>query len=212
MRIELNKDLDKDVYLNFYNVVVGGVNFGEKITNDHPEINPENYNKYIEDFYIKHKPELLTVLADTQLCFMEIKDVLLTELENYFGKLEGISKYSCFLLIFDCNPRYLEEGYFQVYYKRSYAMRKEVIAHELTHFVFYNFCHKLGLENDQKLWELSEIFNVLFLNIESIQKNIGAEELLFYPDLQDKLLLIKKIWQKGLPAKDFILKSLARLG
>jgi len=46
------------------------------------------------------------------------------------------------------------------------------------------------VKNDNNLWELSEIFNVIFLNIPSLQKAIGAEELLFYPDLNDKLEII----------------------
>ena len=87
-------------------------------------------------------------------------------------------------------------------------MRKEVIAHELTHFAFYDFCDSLGIRDDNYLWELSEIFNVIFLNLSSIQKSIGAEELLFYPDLKDKLEAVKLIWDKKLSAKEFIINSL----
>jgi predicted SprT family Zn-dependent metalloprotease len=89
-----------------------------------------------------------------------------------------------------------------------FHLRKEVIAHELTHFAFYDFCYGIGLKDSKKLWELSEIFNVLFLNIPSIQKAIGAEELLFYPDLKEKLENIRKIWNIEMPANDFIMKSL----
>ena len=87
-------------------------------------------------------------------------------------------------------------------------MRKEVIAHELTHFAFYDFCHELGIKDDNYLWELSEIFNVFFLNLSSIQKAIGAEELLFYPNLKDKLEKIKKIWVEQSNAEKFIKTSL----
>ncbi|MEK7088622.1 MAG: hypothetical protein AAB913_00645 [Patescibacteria group bacterium] len=45
----------------------------------------------------------------------------------------------------------------------------------------------------------------------SIQKAIGAEELLFYPDLKDKLKEIKKIWTKQQKAKEFIKNSLEYL-
>lgn len=90
-------------------------------------------------------------------------------------------------------------------------MRKEVIAHELTHFAFYDFCDSLGIKNDNYLWELSEIFNVIFLNSPSIQKAIGAEELLFYPDLKDKLERVKEIWTKEKKAERFIKSSLEYL-
>lgn len=36
MKIELNKQLDKEVYLAFHNAVVGGADFGKKIRNEHP--------------------------------------------------------------------------------------------------------------------------------------------------------------------------------
>lgn len=90
-------------------------------------------------------------------------------------------------------------------------MRKEVIAHELTHFAFFDFCSEFGIEDSKELWELSEIFNVLFLNIPSIQKTIGAEELLFYPDLESKLEGMREIWTKKLDAKKFIVEGLEYL-
>jgi len=115
------------------------------------------------------------------------------------------------LSIFDCNPRYLEIKSFQVYYKRSRDMRKEVVVHELTHFAFYDFCNTIGIKDSDALWELSEIFNVIFLNLTSIQKAIGAEELLFYLDLKNKLEAIKQIWAKKLDAEKFIKESLSYL-
>ncbi len=208
MEIELNKKLDKEVYLAFCDAVIGGADFGKKIRDDHPNIKKENHVEYIDDFYIAKKDELEKVLEDTGNCFNEIKEPLFFELKKYFGKDYSKENYTCYLSIFNCNPRYLETKSFQVYYKRSYDMRKEVIAHELTHFAFYDFCEKLGIRNDDKLWELSEIFNVIFLNLPSIQKAIGAEELLFYPDLKGKLQEIKNIWLKQSDTESFIKTSL----
>lgn len=207
MKIELNKQLDKEVYTAFCEAVVGGVNFGNKIHGDHPNITKENYSRYIDDFYAKHNDELKNTLKDTQKCFNEIKDVLFSELQKYFGQDFSKEKYTCYLSIFNCNPRYLENKTFQVYYKRSHDMRKEVIAHELTHFAFYDFCHKLSIKDSKALWELSEIFNVIFLNLPPIRNAIVEEELLFYPDLKDKLERIKLIWNKKLGAKDFIIAA-----
>lgn len=211
MKIELNKELDKEVYVSFCDAVIGGADFGKKILNEHAGITKENYSEYIDDFYAKHVRELENVLKDTKKCFKEIKDVLFLELQKYFGQDYSKEKYICYLSIFNCNPRYLENKSFQVYYKRSHDMRKEVIAHELTHFTFYNFCHKLGIKDSNALWELSEIFNVIFLNFPSIRNAIGAEELLFYPALKDKLNAIKSIWEKQFNAKDFIINSLQYL-
>ena len=148
------------------------------------------------------------VLKETIKCFDEVKDVLFFELNKYFDCDYRNENYKCYISIFDCNPRYLETKSFQVYYKRPFHLRKEVIVHELTHFAFYDFCHRIGIKDSKALWELSEIFNVIFLNLPSIQNAIGAEELLFYPDLKDKLEIVRKMWNSQLGAKDFILGSL----
>mgnify|MGYP001567761213 CR=1 FL=1 len=211
MKIELNKKLDKETYLAFCDVIVGGADFGKKIHDDHPNITKENYIEYIDDFYITNSDELGSVLKDTELCFNEIKSPLFFELQKYFGKNYSKEDYTCYPSIFNCNPRYLENKSFQVYYKRSHDMRKEVVAHEITHFAFYDFCDNLGIKNDNYLWELSEIFNVIFLNFPLIQKAIGAEELLFYPDLKNKLEEIKKIWAEDSNADKFIKTSLKYL-
>lgn len=211
MNIELNKQLDKEVYLAFHDAVVGGVDFGKKIKETHPDIFLNNYNKYIDDFYGKHSKELELARKDTETCFAEIQHVLFLELQKYFSRDYSKKNYTCFLSIFNCNPRYLETKTFQVYYNRSRDMRKEVIAHEVTHFAFYDFCTMIGIKDEGTLWELSEIFNVLFLNLPSLQKAIGAEELLFYSNLGSKLKEIRKIWEKHLQAEKFIIDSLRYL-
>lgn len=211
MKVLLNKKLDKEIYLAFYDAIIGGADFGKKIRDDHPDITKENHIEYIDNFYIANKDKLNSVLEDTLACFDEIKEPLFLELQKYFGKDYSKENYTCYLSIFNCNPRYLENKSFQVYYKRSHDMRKEVITHEMTHFAFYDYCNKLGIKNDSNLWELSEVFNVIFLNLPSIQKAIGAEELLFYPDLKNKLEEIKKIWAKQLNAEEFIKTSLEYL-
>lgn len=208
MKIELNKQLDKEVYLAFHEASVGGVNFSKKIQDSHSTVTKENYIKYIEDFYSAHEKELVDILSETIICFDDVRSILFSELKNYFGHDYSQEDYKCYLSIFDCNPRYIETKTFQVYYKRPFHLRKEVIVHELTHFAFYDFCHSIGIDDSKALWELSEIFNVIFLNLPSIRDVIGAEELLFYHDLKDKLEKVKKIWDKTPKAEEFIRSSL----
>lgn len=211
IEISLNKEADKETFLNFFELKVGGVDFGKKIRDDHFDISKENYVKYIDDFYAKHNNELENILQDTKECFFEIKDILFLELGNYFKQDYSRGEYSCYLSIFDCNPRDIDSKTFQVYYKRSHNMRKEVIAHELTHFAFYDFCHKFDIKDSSALWELSEIFNVIFLNLPSMRNSIGAEEFLFYPNLKNKLEVIRSIWNKKLGTNEFIISSLQYL-
>ncbi|MEI7463006.1 MAG: hypothetical protein WCK03_01255 [Candidatus Taylorbacteria bacterium] len=208
MKIELNIKLDKEVYLDFHELAVGGVDFGNKIQRDHPMITKDNHSKYIDDFYSAHATELTGILTETVRCFDDVKGVLFTELRKYFGRDYSHEDYKCYLSIFDCNPRYIETKSFQVYYKRPYDLRKEVIVHELTHFAFYDFCNSIGIQDNKALWELSEIFNVIFLNLPPIREAVGAEELLFYPELKVKLERAKKVWEKELSAEEFISTSL----
>lgn len=95
MKIELNKKLDKEVYLAFCDAVVGGADFGKKICDDHHGITKENHNKYIDDFYAKHGAELENILHDTEKCFNEIKDVLFSELQKYFGQDYSKENHIC---------------------------------------------------------------------------------------------------------------------
>ena len=211
MNIELNKQLDKEVYLAFHDAIIGGADFGKKISEEHPKIALDNYSEYIDDFYTEHRGELEQVRKDTEACFNNIQGILFSELQKYFSRDYSKINYTCFLSIFNCNPRYLESKTFQVYYKRSRDMRKEVIAHEVTHFAFHDFCEEINIKDGKALWELSEIFNVLFLNIPAIQKAIGAEELLFYSDLEEKLKDVKEIWEKQMKAEEFIIASMRHL-
>ncbi|MFZ2500699.1 MAG: hypothetical protein WAW90_01795, partial [Minisyncoccia bacterium] len=118
MNIELNKQLDKEVYIAFGDVVVGGADFGKKIRDNHPNITKENHDAYIDDFYTANDKILKDALKDTELCFDEVKGPLFAEMQKYFGKVYSEENYTCYLSIFDCNPRYLETKSFQVYYKR----------------------------------------------------------------------------------------------
>lgn len=211
MKIELNKKLDKETYLDFCDVTIGGADFGAKIKHDHPKITPENYVEYIDNFYIENKGEFKKVLDDTKQCFEEIKEPLFFEFKKYFDIDYSAENYVCYLSIFDCNPRWVETKNFQVYYKRSCNMRKEVIVHELTHFVFFDYLDKnmskktKNLDkNSGPLWELSEIFNVIFLNLPSLQKILGREETLFYPNLKKKLEKAKNIWSQCGEVKEFV--------
>ena len=57
IKIILDKNLDKETFLKFFELKVGGVDFGKKIIEDHPTINKINYQKYIDDYYDKNKKE-----------------------------------------------------------------------------------------------------------------------------------------------------------
>jgi len=219
MKIELNKQLDKEIYLDFKDLVMAGADFGGKIRKDHPGINQDNYRKYIDDFYFTNEKELSEKLEQINKILVEKQDMFWLAVKNIFGEDLSEKNYKGYLSIFNCNPRWTESGTFQVYYKKDGLDMLEVAFHESLHFAFFDFCNaklpeiaKKYRVNSGPLWELSEIFNVIILNQPEFIEITEREEKLFYPALADKLEKIKLIWAKKLDMKKFIEESLLFLG
>ena len=202
--IELNKKLDHEVYKDFCNLKIAGADFSALIKKEHPDISLENSEQYIDNFY-KTNAVVLQKSCDDLLGAINLKqDIFFGALENLFKTDFRQTSFKGYLSIFDCNPRFVESNEFQVFYKRSLNSKLAVIFHEVLHFAFFayceaNFAEKMkGLDkNSGKLWELSEIFNVIVLNTKEFSKITCREEKLFYPQLQDKLDEARMIWAKS---------------
>jgi hypothetical protein len=211
IKISLNKELDYEVYTDFWDFSMAGANFGEKIKKDHPNINLENYKKYIDDFYVKNQSELLEKQNEINKLLISKQNNFITELKNIFDIDFSNKTYNGYLSIFNCNPRYLDTETFQIYFKKDLLDMLEVAFHESLHFSFFEYLSKHFSEKIQKfdknsgiLWELSEIINVIILNLPPFIKILEREEMLFYPELKEKLDKAKKIWVSSKNIKDFI--------
>lgn len=202
MKVLLNKQLDKEVYLDFYDFRTEGVDFGEKIKKDHPTITAENHSKYIDQFYKDNAKILKESLDELNSCLIDNADSFFVELEKTFGINFSQNSYKGYLSIFDCNPRFVENQTFQVFYKKDLLDKLEVTLHEIIHFAFFDYCDQFiketrGLDkNNGPLWKLSEIFNIIILNEPQYQKILKRPEQLFYPDLKNDLEYIKIVWDK----------------
>lgn len=216
IKIDFNKKLDYEVYKDFYNFKTAGVNFGARIIKNHPNITIKNYKKYIDEYYTnkkdileKNRKELVNLLNQKQNLFFEA-------IKNLFNMDFSNDIYIGFISIFDCNPRYFETKSFQIFYKKTALEKLEVVFHESLHFAFFEYYDKfikINLDkNSGKLWELSEIFNVIILNQKEFSDILKREEKLFYPDLANKLIVVKKVWNEDCDnMNDFIIKSLTFL-
>jgi len=216
--INLNKELDYEVYADFGDFSVAGANFAELIKKEHPEINLKNYRKYIDSFYIDQKLEILKKQEEIKHILEEKQKFFLIELEKIFGIDFSKSIYQGYLSIFNCNPRWLESKTFQIYWKKDKTHMVEVALHEMLHFAFFeyldkNFAEKTrGLDkNSGILWELSEIINIIILNLPVFRKITSMEEKLFYPELQDKLEKAQRLWDTNSNTFDFIEKYLQQI-
>ena len=219
IEITLDKNLDKKTFLKFFELKAGGVDFGEKITKNHPAISKDNYQEYIDYYYDKNKEELTKSL-------LEINNLAQQKQADFFNAIKDIFKqdfsskeYCGTLSIFDCNPRYLDKNIFQVYYKRSNQDKLGVVFHEVLHFIFFDYCRAHfesivnGMDQNQgKYWDLSEIFNVIVLNQPPFQKILKKRENIFYPKHKEIYSTIEKIWRKSnRDMKRFISESLVVL-
>jgi len=137
--IRQNEALDEEMYIAFHDLFVAGVDFGEGIRENHPGITVINHKKYIEDYYRVHQAEVAEMIKNTQKD-LDIKSTdFFSAIKDYFGKDYGYKDYVGFASIFNCNPRFVESGTFQVFYLKKPAYRIEVCFHEVAHFVFLIF-------------------------------------------------------------------------
>lgn len=200
--IELNKELDCEVYGDFRNFSIGGVDFGEMIREDHPSITPNNHKEYIDEYYRTNSEGISNSLIEINSALRSNESDFKNFVKKYFWSLSINNEYLGYLSIFNCNPRYLDKKIFQIYFKKDLSSKLEVCWHESLHFQFFDYCDKhLNKEtthldkNSGKLWALSEVFNVILMNEPDFRKISDRKEKLFYPELKEKLEIAQKIWR-----------------
>ena len=213
---KLNKKLDYFTYETFRNLRYAGLDFGEEIRSSYPELSISNYKKYIDEYYKNHKAEMLDVKnpLNEKMSQKTVKFFLATR--RLFGKDYSKQNYTGYLSMFYCNPRFLDDNSFQIYYKHTEKELMQTVFHEVLHFIFFDYCKNNVSEtkkldcNSGPLWELSEIFDVLILNSNDFQQILPEKNELCYSDLSEKYKIIEKIWRENLPIKTFITRSLKK--
>lgn len=194
----------------FWNAKTAGSDFGIQIIQDHPafekltKLNVQEridfINKYVDDYYAKYRQVLTGFLKKFLKEWQSVEDKFYSEAGKIFKNHpwpKGL--YICYLSIFNCNPRFLENKTFQAYYQYSYGI-KYLIFHEMLHFMFYdylqkNFSEEVKLVSEDKIWSLSEVFNHLILGLPDFMK-LTQRKPYGYParaQLTEKLFLL---WNK----------------
>jgi hypothetical protein len=213
--IGLNKELDKEVYKDFFNFSVAGRDFGALIRANHPEITLANHSAYIDNFYNQHTAELEKSAGALQQEIDKKQPDFLKAVEKIFQQDFSIISSRGYLSIFNCNPRYVETKSFQIYYQKEPEEKLGIVFHEFLHFVFFDYCdgnlkdETAHLDkNKDKFWELSEVFNVIILNLPEFRQILEREEKLFYPNLTERLKKCAELWNQNISIKEFIKKIL----
>jgi hypothetical protein len=169
VRFRLNKALDKKMMLEFLGLRASGINFANGILGPHPGIK-RYINRYVDKFYKNHR----TLLHKRALNFerkWKQKEKSFFQIVSFIFNNHPWPKgrYIGYVSIFDCNPRFLENKTFQVFFRHKLGP-VYVTAHELLHFIFYDYLQKKRKAlytqlNEDELWQLSEVVNEVMLSL-----------------------------------------------
>lgn len=209
LKVKLNKELDKKVCLQFINFQKSGIDFGKGIITIHPVLGEAKrlfgnrqsdfISKYIDSFYKKNNQELEnTIIFANEQWRVRVRGFFGVT-DKYLKKYpwpEG--KYIGYLSIFNCNPRFLKDKTFQVFWKHPKGF-VAVAVHEMLHFLFYDYISvKFGNEKftDESLWKLSEVANYLLLKEKEFIEITSDSQPDLYPDLLYLAYKLAPFWKK----------------
>lgn len=192
INIILDKELDKEVFKDFWGFSTEGVDFGERgIKRIHPTITEDGADEYIDTYYSTHLDKLENARQELQDALKGTAVEYFDAISKVFGTSYSDVQYTGLLSIFDCNPRYVDDRKFQVFYQRDLLGKLEVAYHEVLHFAFFEHARRTCPQvineldaNGGSYWALSEIFNVIILNRPDFQNILRREEQMFYPMLR----------------------------
>lgn len=212
IKFKLNKSLDKKVCCSFLFEKAGGIDFGGSILEDHPKLSIVREHKqaeereklisdYVDSFYERQFHQLKNFAQKFDKSWSEKEEEFFNAVNKIFkGHSWPRGKYIGYLSIFNCNPRNLKDKTFQIYYKHPAGV-VYVTSHELLHFIFYDYFEKRFKKDfrkisEEKLWEISEIFNSVLFSFKPLSKFAPRQKEKFdYPGLRNKIQKARKIWE-----------------
>ena len=225
---KLNKALDKEMALEFLNIKAGGVNFSNGIIGVHPELKGISKKKkpaqkksidlHFDNFYKQHKDYLNKRIIEFQMDWNKVEKKYFKEVNKIFkNHAWPKGKYIGYLSIIDCNPRFLNNKTVQVFYFHPEGS-VAVTAHELLHFIFYDYCSKKHSKifknldpNDGIFWDLAEIFNAIILSQPEFVKIHKIKKQSNYPAHKKHIPVLKRMWNKEKDLDKWIIKGLEYL-
>jgi len=173
-----------------------GVNFAQGILEIHPKLRKLILN-YIDEFYRKHNSLLIKTAIKFQKEWERKAPIFFPSVETIFHHPWSSSKYKGYISIFDCNPRFLKDKSFQIFYRHRHGP-VYVTAHELLHFIFFDYIEKKRVDikrkfNDNELCKLSEIVDEILLDPKYLGKVVAPNKnYQGYPYLKKVTSMIKR--------------------
>lgn len=228
LRFYLNQRLDERMAGEFISECGGGIDFGKRIVELHPQLKAvksiksikqkeEVIHHYFNDYYRYNRVSMVRKIDLVNNSWRRRESEYVAITENIFGGFRfPQGKYIAYASIIDCNPRFLESKNFQFFYKKSVDDSIYTIAHELLHFIFFDFVNK-KLKKDVKrlsedqLWNLSEIFNVVILKLPEYHGIIDQRFVVPYPSHRRYIGRFNKAYENSRNIREFIKLGIANL-
>jgi len=169
---------------------------------------------YVNNYYKKHLSEIRdnTLLIEKQ--WMKLERKFFTLVDKIFKNYPWPNgKYIAYPTIWGMYPRDIKNKilWFPFRYKTiNYPIM--VIAHEMLHFIFYNYLYNNNFRKykthkyDFKIWNISEAFNIIIQNSPEWLK-VFKEKCKLYPEHKKLIQKMKKIWQEKQNI-DYLLKKI----
>ena len=164
---------------------------------------------YIDNFYLIHSKKIKIGLKEQERRWQKLE-------KKYYQKVDTLFKdypwprgtYRAYVSIWYCFPRFIEEKYFTFPYETKkyfndarFAIR--VIAHEMLHFITYDYLQKVyklkpseSYHKDNKFWQFTENLNTLIEN-ENTWKDFFIGNQKPYDNCKKLYVQMKKIWDKN---------------
>lgn len=218
VKFKLNKQLDKDMASQFLGYVFAGVDFGRNVCEYHPELKDVNgtnikvIGEHFDNFYKINRNRLKEKAEIFQSQWDKVEKSFISNTEKLFnGYKFPNGKYIGYVSSFNCNPRFLEDKTFQLFYKSDSSI--ETTSHEMMHFIFYAYTSEKfsritkDLDNSNGLWwNAAEIFNNVVLSSKKFTEILKTNGDDSYPDHQKYIPRAKKLYSETKSIDDFISK------
>ena len=158
----------------------------------------------VKNFYASHVGELNSFNENAEENWNRVSSLFFDAVSRLFNQHawpEG--KYIGYASMFDCNPRFLNNKTFQVYYKHR-AGSNYVVAHELLHFIFYDYAIKkhpdlFGDKDTESgiFWNVAEVFNSVVLHSSLFLPVHNAKETITYPEHTALIKHLEEVWNQN---------------
>jgi len=155
---------------------------------------------YVVDYYRKHNAIMKKRVKEIKERWNKVKYQFFNLANKLFQNHPWPKgKYIAYVTIWGIYPRDIKEKIFFIPYKDK-KLALEVIAHEMLHFIFYDYLYShypkyKKKRYQKKIWKISESFNATIQNqrewIAIFHKRPEV-----YPALKKLTQKIKKIWRE----------------